>query len=367
MITEIFDSVFDPGIYTSIDYEFAKKRFAKGYNIVGGCSAAANVTRSGAMLVGRNMDLNISSKPAYVVRTDAKGFYPTLGLAYTFTPDAPDCANVRDHGLSEEFRRVLPFLCTDVLNNQGLYIEINMRSAECWPTGDPKFLCSGTNPQSADRVYVQLLARYIGDRCANVSEAVEYVRSLDLFTKNDAHAWNFCYMMADASGHYGLLEIAQNRVIWHDFQRVQTNFYIDPALAEIQELKCGMGRFQLLSQRIESVESEAEMFALMDDVSYFQIYSPEKCRFDLRSEFCGTHPHWTYDYVMSEAHRVEVQSDIEATGARNRCLSRAEMQRKNALWESVFTEVINCSAKTLSVRFFEDASRALTLSFDVPL
>lgn len=364
IVTRICDHVLDAGVYPQADYAFAERFFAKGYSVAGGCTAAAKVTDAGETLVGRNMDLNVSRKAAYVLRTAAsEGRYETVGVAYTFAADAPDYEDALENGLPDGFVRQLPFLCTDVLNSEGLYVEINMRCGEAAADGSSVFGCTGTNPASSHRVYEQLLARYLGDHCANVEEAVSYAKSLDLYTMAHAAAWNFCFLMADAAGRYGVLEIARNRVIWHEKQAAQTNFYLEPELAALEQLKCGLGRYELVTKGLPAVQSEADMLFLIKKIAYSQTYLPGACPFDPRSEFCGVRPEWTTDYVLDEAHRGEIEDEIRAVYERNLPLSREEKQARGQLWESTFTIVANCTAKTLFVRFFEDDKRAVKLGF----
>ena len=359
-IKEIYEYVFDAGTYTDLDYKFADAYFKKEYDNYGGkCSAIAKVLDSGQMIVGRNMDLNISDKCAYVVRTNVKDCYETVGLAYTFRDISPSYDEAKADGLNGEFEKVLPFMCDDVLNTEGLYVEINMRNGEFWPTGDSKFSCSGTNPESKQRVYMFELPRYISEHCATVDEAIEYVKTLNVYSKDGY--WNYCFLLADATGHYGLLEFAIDQVIWHDYQPCQTNFYIDDDVRSIEDLKCGIGRYDYLMEHIDEVENETDMFNLMDDVSYYQVYDPSTSKFDVISEDVGVLPFASYDFLIEN--RDYVIELMQLYGDQVTAMTRQQQQKENTYWESSFTEVVNCNYRTLYVRFFEDDSKTLSLSF----
>lgn len=359
----LMDHVIDAGVFTELDYEYSKASIAKAYdNMGGGCTAVAKCTDEGRMLVGRNMDLNISHNPAYVVRTKVPGCYETVGLSYTFKENAPTYEYVKENGIPEEFRKTIPFLSCDVMNEKGLYVEINMRSGELDSEGNPKYSCTGTNPDSDERVHAILLTRYIGEHCATAAEAVEYARSLDIYTAvGGFDAWNFCFMIADATGDFGLLEIARNRVIWHDRQPAQANFYITPEFAEGELMKAGLDRYRVVTEGVDEVDSPEKMYELMDKVSYHQIYSYDRCGFDYRSEFIGIEPHWTIDYVMADENREEIDAYAKELSETLGKLPRSLKQDRNTLWESVFTEVADCSEKSLTVRFFEDENRKMTL------
>lgn len=362
-LTEVFDYVFDAGTITSLDYDYADAYFNKEYNNWGGgCSAIAKTLDNGDTIVGRNMDLNISNKAAYIFRTDVKDCYKTINLAYTFRDISPDFEDAKANGLSEEFSKVLPFMADDVLNEKGLYIEVNMRNGEFWPTGETKYSCKGTNPSAERSVYMFELPRYIGEHCATVDEAIDYVHTLNVYSKEGY--WNYCFIMADATGHYGLLEFAADAVIWNDYQPCQTNFYINELANYVEELKCGVGRYENLMAGIGNVKNEDDMFNLMDSVTYYQVYDPYNCNFDPRSENVGVLPFATNDVLMLDEYKEDIYAAINEIGKEVRSMSRQEQQNKNEYWESSFTEVINCNKKTLKVRFFEDNNKIITLSFD---
>ena len=360
-VTDVYNYVVDAGTITSIDYDFIREMYANGNDLTGGCSAIAKVTDDGTMLVGRNMDLYFSNNPAYVVRTAAEGCYETIGVAYSFMADWPTYEQVLAEGLSEEQYKELPFITTDIMNSEGLFVEINMRNAEFWVSGDSKFACSGTNEDSDERVYAQCLGRYIAENCADVDAAVEYVNGLDIFTGDSKYSWNFCFILADASGHYGLLEIAGNKVAWLDYQPCQTNFYLDEELAVIEEYQCGLGRYDYLMSRIDAVQSEEELYQLMDQVSYFGIYS-EDCPYDVYSEFVGTYPWWTNEYMADEANRDEIESVLAGFREKVGSYDEQTLRDRGTSWLSVFTTIANCNEKTMNVRFFEDAAKTLTLT-----
>ena len=360
-VEEIYEYVFDAGTYTKLDYEYAHDYFSKEYDNYGGkCSAIAKTLDNGQLIVGRNMDLNISDKCAYVVRTKVDGCFETLGLTYTFRDVSPSYDDVKENGLNGEFTKVLPFMCDDVLNTEGLYVEINMRNGEFWPTGEAKFSCSGTNPESKERVYLFELPRYIGEHCATVDEALEYVKTLNVYSKDGY--WNYCFLLADATGHYGVLEFASNKVIWNDYQKCQTNFYIDEETREIEELQCGVGRYNYLMEHIDEVKNETDMFNLMDDVTYYQVYDPSTCKYDVISEDVGVLPYASNKF-LNENRELLIEY-MQEYGNFVRSMTREQQQAQNKYWESSFTEVVNCNYKTLYVRFFEDDAKELMLSFN---
>ena len=110
-LKEVFEYVYDLGTMTELDSEYANDYLYKEYNNWGGgCSAVAKVLENGDTIVGRNMDLNISNKAAYIFRTDVEGCYKTINLNYTFRDISPDLNDLKANGLSEHFYNVMPFI-----------------------------------------------------------------------------------------------------------------------------------------------------------------------------------------------------------------------------------------------------------------
>lgn len=104
------------------------------------------------------------------------------------------------------------FFTNDVMNEKGLYIEADMREGQPESTGIAH--STGTNPDAEVSMSFPALVRYLGERCATVDEAVELAKSLNVYGMITDHL-NWCggYLIADASGHYGVLELVNNKLI----------------------------------------------------------------------------------------------------------------------------------------------------------
>lgn len=362
LVREIKDHVFETATYTSIDYNWAEKKFEERFIGVGGCTAVWTKTQTGEIIIGRNMDLTISNKPAYIVTTVVPGKYPTTGIAYTFA-DGPDYEDVRANGIDDEFAGILPFLCTDVVNAAGLYIEINMRSSEYYPDGSSKFACTHTNENASHRICACVLQQYVGQNCATVEEAVEYIKNdLDLYTpKNSEIAWNFCFMLADSSGKHGILEIAENKVVWLEGESAQANFYLTKDFADKEEYRCGLDRCAQVRKGVNSVTSNEDMLELMKSVTYGQVYTPNP-QYDVRTEYAGIEPDWTANFVLDEANRELVQKRINKNINIVQSSTRQELMDIKKYWETTYTTVTNLTQRKMIVRFFEDDNRIVELT-----
>lgn len=374
-VSRLADYVFEVNPYTSLDEKYADNYYLSTYDKWekplpgGGCSAISKKVSDGTMLVGRNMDLNISNKAAYIIRTkknpDEKRPYDTIGLAYTFRDISPNYEEALSKGITEQFYKLLPFMCDDVMNDQGLHIEINMRNAEYWPTGEDKFACSGTNEDSDKKVYMFELTRYIAENCSSVSKVLDYVKTLDVYSQE--HYWNYCFLISDRTGASGLLEFASNKVYWMPDEHCQTNFYINEETAKNQSIKSGLGRYQALIEGIDYVDNASSMFNLMDKISYYNIYKATECylyHFDPRSENIGAFPWLTYETVLDDDKLDEILFMMDLYGENITKLTRQQQRNENKYWESTFTEVVDLKKKTILVRFFEDNKCKMLITFD---
>lgn len=379
-LIELDDYLFEVEEYKELDYEVADAFYARSNdNWGGGCTAISKMV-DGHRLVGRNMDQSISNKCAYIIRTDT-GKYKTLGLAYTHRDYSPDYDEIVKNGITEEFYKVLPFMCDDVLNDAGLHIEINMRHGEYWPNGDDKFACKGTNPASDKRVYMFELPRYIGENCSTVKEAKDYVSELDVYSQD--HYWNYCFVISDSLGNCSLLEFSSNEVHWLDEKNLasyewlkvyntkaigQANFYLNEDAWLIQDIKTGEGRFETVQSGIEDVNSRSDMYELMKKVQYSNFYLDyDVCKnnyFDPRSENIGEISWAEYDLVMNPDFENTARILINEINEGVKDMPRKEKQDINVYWESIFTEVVDVNAKEIFVRIYENDDMQYLINFD---
>ena len=364
-VNKVSEGVYETEVFASTNQKFNDwfLKYVFSGN-PGGCSAVAKTLESGDTIVGRNMDFYVSNKPVFVVRTKEKGKYETVGLAY-YDQFVPDDVVVEKKGVPRVIYSMLPMFCQDVMNDQGLYVEVNMRYSEYDPMGELMFADTHTNPKSEVRKCIAGINTQLCQNCATVKEAVDYVNKLDIYSPQSADMqWNFCYLLADATGDYGLLEVANNKVYFLDKQQMQTNFYVEEELYEKQRMKCGVGRYDLLKEGIDDVKSEDDMFNLIDSVSYAQSYNYETCNYDARSEYIGENPGWDYYYVIDEDNQDEVKEYLDEVAEIYNSMSRQELKDDGTYWESSFTTIANCSDKTMRVRFYEDDSNVVELSFN---
>ena len=374
-LREIDEYFYETALYTSLDYEFANDYFAQNNDNWGGGCSAISADVNGTRLVGRNMDLNISNKCAYLVRTDIPGKYKTFGLAYTFRDISPDYEDVKANGLGETFEKVLPFMCDDVMNNKGLHIEINMRHGEKDENGNDIFGVEHTNKDASERIYVFNLTQYIALNCKDLDDVREYLKN-DVDVYSQKNYWNYSFVITDAKGDSALLEFGNGQYYWVEKDEngvvAQTNFYLNEECNAKEDIKTGLGRYDTLMSGINDVKNKNDLYELMKKVSYSWYYTNyEDCKknhFDPRSEIIGEENDagidLTYDLVMSDELEDKISAFLNQMGAYVNSLSREEQQAQNTYWESSFTEVVNPAKKTIEVRLFENEQKMYKITFN---
>ncbi len=362
--TELYPGVFDLGTYTELDYDFAEYMIEKSmYAGKSGCSAVMKTLDNGDVVVGRNLDYYICNYPVYIMRTKQEECYETIGSAMMVDSPFQEYDEVLKKGVGNIAYQVLPFLMMDVMNSEGLYIEVNMRHGETDADGKKLFVSDGTNPGAQHRVLLTSVPFYIASNCADIDEALSYIKTLDIYSDPAEDAWGFGFMMADAAGRHGVLEVSNNRLYWTEGQNIHTNFYIDKSLRDVQKYQIGVGRYDVLEKGYDAVHTAEDMKSLLDSVSYRQVCS-DHCGFDRRSEYTGYHSDWTYDYVTDPVHEDDIMSAILTENKIFNSKPRNQITVEDDIWETTCNVIANVSARTMSYEFFENDDYVIKLGFD---
>lgn len=370
-LKEINKYFFELDTYNSLDYDYVNEYFKNTRdNWGGGCSAISAVI-DGTRLVGRNMDLEISNKCAYFVKTNVKDMYQTIGLAYTIHNDSQNYDDVKNNGLDDGFKKILPFLCDDVLNSEGLHIEIDMRHNETDENDEDVFGVEHTNVDASTRIYVFNLGQYIALTCKNLSEVKDYIAN-DVDVYSQENYWNYSFIITDAEGKSALLEFGHGKYYWNEPDEngvvAQTNFYVNEECNKIEDIKTGLGRYDTLMNGITNVKTKGDLYNLMKKVQYSNYYLPyEECKnnyFDPRSEMIGEAVGASYDFVMDPENENEVSEILYEISSAYNSMSLQEKRDEEFFWNSIFTEIVNPKEKTIEVRLFENDSYLYRISFD---
>ena len=349
--------VIELPVITHVDYDTV---FAMDNELFGqfGCSAAAKVLSNGDLIVGRSMDLSYSNRPIYIVRTAVPGYYKTVGISYNpyFGKEFEDAAL---NGVSEQDMLQAFMVSEDVLNEKGFYVEMNMRNPEPESTGIK--ISTGTNSKGKYRLSYVTLCRFLAERCATVEEALALVKTIDVHDlKMGDINWGAGILMADATGRYGILELGDNKLIWLDGQKIQTNFYLNETYGKKSMNGVGQGRYDFLKRNLKNVQTEEDMENLIYKVRFSQLTDPDTCAFDPCGDFAEIDEkpfaaigvHTTAD-AMSKEKRSQVMEILRRQGMEERKKTLEEKQAEGKAWLSAFQTVVNCQKGTYRVRFFE--------------
>ncbi len=273
--TDLGNYVIDVDEHTRFDFDtalaFSNKRYDKWSKLpAGGCSALGTRAKNGDVLIGRNLDLTVSQFPCYITHVNPVGGfkYKTINFTYDelFTEGETYEALLSNGKINKEYYNALPLLASDSFNEKGLYLEYNMRAYEEY------MICSGTNPDSPNRICTISLPFVVASNCATVQEALNYIRNyISVYTLLDetvASGWNLCFMIGDASGEYGLIEIARNEIMYLPYQHGQGNYYVTPKWNVLSKGQSGYGRLQFGIERINQIQTEEDMAQLMKKIMW---------------------------------------------------------------------------------------------------
>ncbi|MCR4582753.1 MAG: linear amide C-N hydrolase [Prevotella sp.] len=246
-----------------------------------GCTAMVKRNSKGEVVIGRNMDLDISQKPAYIFKT-TYGKYKTFCISYS-PGSYLDYAELKKQETIVEFHLYgFPYASSDCLNEKGLYIEVNLREMS------PKHICYGLHsahgektradgkPWSELRATTISAPQLVAQNCATVKEAVEFLKnSYDWYTfVPDPTAGlavgqnNMAFLIGDATGEYGLIEIAQDEVSYIPYQFGHANYYITPKWNTIETMGAGVGRLAKVSEVISPVETLEDAMEAMKPIMW---------------------------------------------------------------------------------------------------
>ncbi len=362
--------VIELPVFTEIDYEKGLALDAEHFGKYG-CSAVAKVLPNGDMVVGRSMDLNVTNKPAYIIRTAVPGFYRTVGLAYN-PFGGPDFDEAKEIGIKKIDTLPLLFFSIDIMNEKGVYIEGNMRNAEdAEVTGLAE--CRGTNPEGKYRMSPGALIRFLGERAGSVEEAVELAKTVDVHSlKSGLLDWNAGIYIADATGTYGILELVDNKLVWLPGEQLQTNFFLSRGNRDRALYGTGLGRYEILKAGRDAVQTEEDMAKLMSLVQYSKTLDPATCPFDQRTEFTGnTIPginqegeKLTVDQALDEKNREILGKVINEVMAGERAKGLDTLKKEGQLWYSIWQVVANCNRQSIHAMFFEDPTLVFEVTVD---
>jgi len=243
-----------------------------------GCTAMVARNKKGEVVFGRNMDMEVSQKPGYVYRSTF-GKYKNISVTYMPGFYIKYDEILKNGKIEQEFLDRAPMEATDSFNEKGLYIECNMRS------GYPEITNYGLHSAHGEthradgvawkdlRMCVLSLPYVVTQNCATVKEAIDYIKnSYDWYTISkpgiQEDGWNLTFLIGDATGEYGLLEIAQDEVSYIPYQYGQANYYITPKWNVFDTRGCGQGRLAGVAKQVNTFQTATEAMDAMKAIMW---------------------------------------------------------------------------------------------------
>ena len=259
--TDLGDYVIEIADYKDADFDAASKSLEDKYGIIdGACTACAKLDSKGNVLIGRNLDNQVSQCPAFFIHS-SQGKYETLSLRY-MNSEKYTYEEFKNSGyMDKEFLNSISFCVTDSMNSKGLYMEANVREPY------PEFVNKGNNPGKTT-VYVPMLVAMVTRNCATVKEALDYLRN-EINIVSTPYYGNtlptqYGYYIADATGEFGIIEVIANEVYYLPYVSAQGNYYLTPKWSVVENNGTGYGRVQAALDGLPEVDNLEEMMAHME-------------------------------------------------------------------------------------------------------
>ncbi len=246
-----------------------------------GCTAMVKRNSKGEVIVGRNMDLDISQSPGYVFKT-TMGKYKNFCVSYSpgFYKSYAEIQEMEE--IDPTMAAMIMMSACDCINEKGLYIEVNLREFTkelcCFgmhSSRGEKTRDDGT-PWSELRACTTSVCQFVSQNCATVKEAIDYINnSFDWYTIAPAPGMsmavsnnNLCCLIGDATGEYGVIEFAQDQINYLPYQYGQANYYITPKWNALETTGPGHGRLDMVSKVIGPVETLEEAMDAMKPIMW---------------------------------------------------------------------------------------------------
>lgn len=327
--------------FDDIDEDYGYKTILEKYNTnLGACSAV----RKGNYF-GRNYDWYYDDKAEFVIHVKAnEKRHASVGVAYTNITDEE--ANIV---LSENDKKLIPFLTTDGINDAGVVVSINVV-----PTGDRGYT-TGTNP-SSDNLSVLAVPRYILDNAGSVEEAIELLNDKNIIAPiSEKFTQEVHFMIADPERTV-VVEFIDNKLVILENEYILTNFYLtdfDKTQNELPKHTMGLERYNIILENYDLIETENDMISLMKSVFYTKAYDLNMVPY-WYSEFEGVYRNGTLDLDSTNHGEADLGGTLDNAGAYKPILEKAiELYQKhepgNTWWITTHSSTYDIENKSLTL------------------
>ena len=310
---------------------------------------------------GRNLDLDYSDVPEFVIKVAAKeGRYASIGLSASH---ALKKSNEVDK-VSEADLLALPNMTFDGINENGVAMNCNVA-----PAVDMDFATLLSTNYGKPRIHAVSVVRYVLDHAKSAAHGVDLLKNMDIY--GGYGTWGLHWMLSDEKETYIIECIDGELVARNNTDNIMTNFYVNYApntpyakhIAKTGQTvagktykdfpiltphACGVERYAILKEHYAEGGKSAEgMSRLMERVKYTKSYEAD------------TEPFWYTEFTegnltMANApmdFKAVIQSSIDTYKLHDRNI------QPNNFWQTWHTAVYDLKNRTLRLNIQEDYSK----------
>ena len=332
------------------------------------CSAVRN-----GNFYGRNLDMDYSDVPEFVIKVAAKEDgspagrrYASIGLAAILTLKSNEVDKV-----SEAELLAMPNLTFDGINENGVAMNCNVA-----PAVDLDFATLLSTNYGKPRIHAVAVVRYVLDHAKTAAHGVELLKNMDIC--GGYGTWGLHWMLSDEKETYIIECIDGELVARNDTDNIMTNFYVNYApntpyakhIAQAGQTvagkiyegfpiltphACGVERYAILKEHYDEGGKSAEgMSRLMERVKYTQSYE------------AGTNPFWYTEFTEGNLtianapmdFKTVIQHSIDTYKLHDRNI------QPNNFWQTWHTAVYDLANRTLRLNIQEDYSKHYDFKLD---
>ncbi|MCQ2387269.1 MAG: hypothetical protein MJ066_02340 [Clostridia bacterium] len=347
---------------TTKDYEAVEKSMRK-ISVSGACTAHTWTTDKGKKAEVRNLDFFYTENPAIAYYFDVPGYYKSWNFTL-LTGNGQSYESMLKDGVDKDVMKIATSMPFDALNEKGLYLEVNIRSAEYdLNTGDYKWDCmTGSNPTATETRSIAVFGREIANNCATVKEAIEYANQINWVLNVDC-GYFLAWYVNDATSS-ALFELVDNKLKITEGVKTNSNYFVNEEYKDQVLFDMGIGRTEYVEKNITDGMSYSDGVNKMLDMYYSQIYY-EDCIFNRNSEFEG---YYSDDLFITKENKDDNISGyvdlIKYYGEKFEEKTNIKKMTDAVNWHTVYSTSINWkNPSKITLRFMEDES--MTYTFDV--
>ena len=323
------------------------------------CSAVRN-----GNFYGRNLDLDYSDVPEFVIKVAAKeGRYASIGLAAVLTLKSNEVDKV-----SEADLLAMPNLTFDGINENGVAMNCNVA-----PAPDLDFATKLSTNYGKPRIHAVAVVRYVLD---HAKSGVELLKNMDIY--GGYGTWGLHWMLSDEKETYIIECIDGELIARNDTANIMTNFYVNyapntPYAKHVAQTgqkvagkvyegfpiltphACGVERYAILKEHYaEGAESAEGMAHLMERVKYTQAYEAD------------TNPFWYTEFNEGNLTIADAPMDFKAVIQHSMDTYKLHDRniQPNNFWQTWHTSVYDLANKTLRLNIQEDYSKHYDFKLD---